>query len=49
MAVIGTLIVAIMLAFVVPSATARVAAVIPIMMGVILAFGVDAIAVSPAR
>ncbi|HTV30008.1 MAG TPA: DASS family sodium-coupled anion symporter [Xanthobacteraceae bacterium] len=39
--VIGTIIVAIVLAFLVPSATARAAAVIPIMMGVILAFGVD--------
>ncbi len=39
--VIGTIIVAVVLAFLVPSATARAAAVIPIMMGVILAFGVD--------
>jgi len=39
--VIGSIIVATVLAFLVPSATARAAAVIPIMMGVILAFGVD--------
>ena len=39
--VIGSIIVATILAFLVPSATARAAAVIPIMMGVILAFGVD--------
>jgi anion transporter len=39
--VIGSIVVAIILAFLVPSATARAAAVIPIMMGVILAFGVD--------
>lgn len=39
--VIGSIVVATVLAFLVPSATARAAAVIPIMMGVILAFGVD--------
>ena len=39
--VIGSIIVATVLAFLVPSATARAAAVIPIMMGVILAFGID--------
>jgi len=39
--VIGSIVVATLLAFLVPSATARAAAVIPIMMGVILAFGVD--------
>ena len=39
--VIGSIIVSIVLAFLVPSATARAAAVIPIMMGVVLAFGVD--------
>jgi len=39
--VIGSIIVATILALLVPSATARAAAVIPIMMGVILAFGVD--------
>jgi anion transporter len=39
--VIGSIVVAIILAFLVPSATARAAAVIPIMMGVVLAFGVD--------
>jgi solute carrier family 13 (sodium-dependent dicarboxylate transporter), member 2/3/5 len=39
--VIGSILVATVLAFLVPSATARAAAVIPIMMGVILAFGVD--------
>ena len=39
--VMGSIIVATVLAFLVPSATARAAAVIPIMMGVILAFGVD--------
>jgi len=39
--VIGSIVVAIVLAFLVPSATARAAAVIPIMMGVIVAFGVD--------
>jgi len=39
--VIGSIVVATVLAFLVPSATARAAAVIPIMMGIILAFGVD--------
>ena len=39
--VMGSIIVSIVLAFLVPSATARAAAVIPIMMGVVLAFGVD--------
>ncbi len=39
--VIGSIVVATVLAFLVPSATARAAAVIPIMMGVIRAFGVD--------
>jgi len=39
--VIGSIVVATVLAFLVPSATARAAAVIPIMMGVILAFGVE--------
>ncbi|MFI4982796.1 MAG: SLC13 family permease, partial [Nevskiales bacterium] len=39
--VIGAIVVSTALAFLVPSATARAAAVIPIMMGVILAFGVD--------
>lgn len=39
--VMGSIIVSIVLAFLVPSATARAAAVIPIMMGVILAFGVE--------
>jgi len=39
--VIGSIVTAIILAFLVPSATARAAAVIPIMMGVVLAFGVD--------
>jgi len=39
--VIGSIVVATVLAFLVPSATARAAAVIPIMMGVILAFGID--------
>ena len=39
--VAGSIVVAIILAFLVPSATARAAAVIPIMMGVVLAFGVD--------
>ena len=38
---IGAIVVATLLAFLVPSATARAAAVIPIMMGVVLAFGVD--------
>ena len=39
--VMGSIIVSIVLAFLVPSATARAAVVIPIMMGVVLAFGVD--------
>jgi di/tricarboxylate transporter len=39
--VIGSIIVSTVLAFLVPSATARAAAVIPIMTGIILAFGVD--------
>lgn len=39
--VIGSIVTAIILAFLVPSATARAAAAIPIMMGVVLAFGVD--------
>jgi solute carrier family 13 (sodium-dependent dicarboxylate transporter), member 2/3/5 len=39
--VIGSILVAIILAFLVPSATARAAAVIPIMMGVIACFGVE--------
>jgi anion transporter len=39
--VMGAIVVSTVLAFLVPSATARAAAVIPIMMGVILAFGVD--------
>ena len=39
--VMGSIVVATVLAFLVPSATARAAAVIPIMMGVIVAFGVD--------
>jgi len=39
--VIGSIVVSTVLAFLVPSATARAAAVIPIMMGVVLAFGVD--------
>jgi anion transporter len=39
--VIGAIVVSTVLAFIVPSATARAAAVIPIMMGIILAFGVD--------
>ena len=39
--VIGGIVVATLLAFIVPSATARAAAVIPIMMGIILAFGAD--------
>ncbi|HXW40567.1 MAG TPA: DASS family sodium-coupled anion symporter [Xanthobacteraceae bacterium] len=39
--VIGSIVVAVILAFLVPSATARAAAVIPIMMGVIAAFGVE--------
>jgi sodium-dependent dicarboxylate transporter 2/3/5 len=40
-AVIGSIVVATLLAFIVPSATARAAAVIPVMMGIILAFGAD--------
>ena len=39
--VIGGIVVATLLAFLVPSATARAAAVVPIMMGIILAFGAD--------
>jgi anion transporter len=39
--VIGAIVVSTVLAFLVPSATARAAAVIPIMLGVIAAFGVD--------
>jgi anion transporter len=39
--VIGAIVVSTVLAFIVPSSTARAAAVIPIMMGIILAFGVD--------
>jgi anion transporter len=39
--VVGAIIVSVVLAFLVPSATARAAAVIPIMMGIVLAFGVD--------
>lgn len=39
--VIGAIVVSTVLAFLVPSATARAAAVIPIIMGVVLAFGVD--------
>lgn len=39
--VIGSIVVSTVLAFLVPSATARAAAVIPIMMGVVIAFGVD--------
>jgi anion transporter len=39
--VIGSIVVAIVLAFLVPSATARVAAIVPIIMGIILAFGID--------
>jgi anion transporter len=39
--VIGSILVSIVLAFLVPSATARAAAVIPIMMGVVLAFGAE--------
>lgn len=38
---IGAILVTIILSFIVPSATARVACVVPIMMGVIAAFGVD--------
>jgi len=39
--VIGAIVVSIVLAFLVPSATARAAAIVPIMMGIVLAFGVD--------
>ncbi|MCC6213136.1 MAG: DASS family sodium-coupled anion symporter [Burkholderiales bacterium] len=39
--VIGSIVVSTLLAFIVPSATARAAAVIPIMMGIVLAFGAD--------
>lgn len=39
--VIGAIMVSTVLAFLVPSATARAAAVIPIIMGIIVAFGVD--------
>jgi len=39
--VIGSIVVSTVLAFLVPSATARAAAVTPIMMGIVLAFGVD--------
>src|SRR5579871_1754709 len=39
--VVGGIVVATILAFLVPSATARAAAVIPIMMGIIAAFGVE--------
>jgi solute carrier family 13 (sodium-dependent dicarboxylate transporter), member 2/3/5 len=39
--VMGSILVSFVLAFLVPSATARAAAVVPIMMGIILAFGVD--------
>ena len=39
--VIGAIVVSTVLAFLVPSATARAAAVIPIIMGIIVAFGVD--------
>jgi sodium-dependent dicarboxylate transporter 2/3/5 len=39
--VVGAIVVTTVLALLVPSATARAAAVVPIMMGVILAFGVD--------
>jgi sodium-dependent dicarboxylate transporter 2/3/5 len=39
--VIGAILVSFVLAFFVPSATARAAAVIPIMLGIVLAFGVD--------
>jgi di/tricarboxylate transporter len=40
-AVVGGIVLATLLAFIVPSATARAAAVVPIMMGIILAFGAD--------
>ena len=39
--VIGSIVVATLLAFIVPSATARAAAIIPIMMGIIAAFGAE--------
>jgi anion transporter len=39
--VIGAILVGIVLAFLVPSTTARVACIVPIIMGIILAFGVD--------
>lgn len=39
--VIGSIVVSTLLAFIVPSATARAAAVIPIMMGIVAAFGAD--------
>ncbi len=39
--VIGAIVVSIVLAFLVPSATARAAAIVPIMMGIVLAFGAD--------
>ncbi|WP_200957809.1 SLC13 family permease [Mesorhizobium sp. Root157] len=39
--VIGGIVVVTLLAFLVPSATARAAAVIPIMMGIVLAFGAE--------
>jgi solute carrier family 13 (sodium-dependent dicarboxylate transporter), member 2/3/5 len=39
--VIGGIVISIVLSFLVPSATARAAAVVPIMMGIVLAFGVD--------
>ena len=39
--VIGSIVVATVLAFLVPSATARAAAIVPIIMGIILAFGID--------
>jgi anion transporter len=39
--VIGAIVVSIVLAFLVPSATARAAAIVPIMMGIVPAFGAD--------
>ena len=39
--VLGAIVVGIVLAFLVPSTTARVACIVPIIMGIILAFGVD--------
>jgi solute carrier family 13 (sodium-dependent dicarboxylate transporter), member 2/3/5 len=39
--VIGGIVITIVLSFLVPSATARAAVVIPIMLGIVLAFGVD--------